>query len=105
MSLDGESFKLIIREADFNNKTVTAMSKISNTKQPIMSDSPSTAMEAPREISSFRYNKAIQHMILLRSMEVITNDEVKRLVSQLQSPDHENWTVAEECINQKFSEI
>jgi len=92
MSLDGESFKLIIREADFNNKTVTTMN-----------DSPSTAMEAPREISSFRYNKAIQHMILLRSMEVITNDEVKRLITLLHSPDHENWHVAEECIKQKLS--
>jgi len=95
MSLDGESFKLLMRAADFNNKTVTTMN-----------DSPSTAMEAmeaPREISSFRYNNAIQHMILLRSMEVITNDEVKRLVSQLQSPDDENWHVAEECIRQKLS--
>jgi len=50
------------------------------------------------EISSYRYNKAIQHMILLRSMGELDNKEVKRLISMLRSPDHENWTVAEECI-------
>jgi len=36
-------------------------------------------------------------------MEVLNNDEVKRLISQLKSPDRENWYIAEECIKQKLS--
>jgi len=82
------------------------MNKISNVKQNVkqpISMSESEVQEGPPTIASYRYNTAIQHMILLRSMEEITNDEVKRLISQLQSPDSENWHVAEECIKQKLS--
>lgn len=91
-----------IVRGSYNDKTVTAMNKISNAN-PHIRMSESTVQEALPEISTFRYNKAIQHMILLRSMEEITNDEVKRLISQLQSPDSENWHVAEQCIKQKLS--
>lgn len=80
------------------------MNKISNTKQPIMSESAESAeQEGHPSIPSYRYTMAIHEMILLRSMEVLNNDEVKRLISQLKSPDHENWTVAEECIKQKLT--
>ena len=90
MSLDGESFKLLMRAADFNNKTVTTMSE-------------SAEQEGPPSIPSYRYTMAIHEMMLLRSMEVLNNDEVKRLISQLKSPDRENWYIAEECIKQKLS--
>jgi len=76
------------------------MNKTLNTKQPTMDDA--SVQEGPPTIASYRYNLAIQHMILLRSMEEIDNKEVKRLISLLKSPDYENWTVAEECINQKL---
>jgi len=75
------------------NKTVTAMNKISNVGP--MSEA---VKEAPLQISSYRYNTAIQHMILLRSMGELDNKEVKRLISMLKSPDYENWIVAETCI-------
>ena len=59
--------------------------------------------EGPPQISSFRYTRALEHITLLRIMEEIDNNEVKRLISQLQSPDYENWTIAEECIKQKLA--
>jgi len=89
MSLDGESFKLLMRAADFNNKTVTTMNE--------------AVQEGPPSIPTYRYTLAIHEMMLLRIMEVLNNDEVKRLISQLKSPDRENWYVAEECIKQKLS--
>lgn len=54
-------------------------------------------------ISDHRYNRAMVRITLLRTMNEIDNNEVKRLISQLESPDHENWTVAEECIKQKLA--
>ena len=92
MSLSNDKV-LIVEPGTYNIKTVTTMSDQTET---------ATSQEIPR-IPRDIYNKAIQHMILLRSMEVLTNDEVKRLISQLNSPDHENWHVAEECIKQKLS--
>lgn len=62
-----------------------------------------TVQEAPRAISDYRYNRAIQHMILLRSMGEITNNEVKRLLTLLKSPDHENWNIAELAIEEKLA--
>lgn len=59
--------------------------------------------EAPARISDNRYKIAIDHITLLRAMQEIDNAEVKRLISLLHSPDHENWLVAEECIKQKLS--
>lgn len=79
------------------------MNKISNAKHPITMSESTPAQEVPSTIPSYRYNLAIHEMMLLRSMEVLNNDEVKRLISQLKSPDHENWTIAEECIKQKLS--
>ncbi len=93
---------IIVTQGIYNDKTVTSMNKILN-GNPHIRMSESTVKQGPLEISSYRYNLAIQHMILLRSMEELNNDEVKRLISQLQSPDPENWTVAEECIKQKLS--
>ena len=93
MSLDGESFKLLMRAADFNNKTVTTMSDMAEM---------ATSQEIPR-LSANRYREALGKIFLLRSMEEIDNKEVKRLISLLESPDHENWHVAEECIKQKLS--
>ena len=93
MSLDGESFKLLMRAADFNNKTVTTMSDMTEM---------ATSQEIQR-LSDNRYKIAIDHISLLRVMEEIDNAEVKRLISLLKSPDFENWFVAEECIRQKLS--
>lgn len=42
---------------------------------------------------------------LLIGMKVVTNKEAARIVMMAESPDIEDMTVAEECINQKFSEI
>ena len=42
---------------------------------------------------------------LLIGMKAITNKEAARLVMMAESPDLADMTVAEECINQKFSEI
>ena len=52
----------------------------------------------PEEISDYRYSKALRQITLLRVMEVITNDEVRRIHGLLKSPDYENWHVAEELI-------
>ena len=57
----------------------------------------------PMQISDRRYSKAFGNILLLRTMQQIDNKEIKRLISLLESPDHENWTVAEECIKQKLS--
>lgn len=53
---------------------------------------------APDEISDYRYSRALRQITLLRVMEVITNDEVRRIHGLLKSPDYENWHVAEELI-------
>lgn len=95
-----------VTQGIYNDKTVKEMNKmmnISNSPAGITVHDEPDMTKVAAEISTYRYKKAIQHMILLRSMEEITNDEVKRLISQLQSPDEENWTVAEECIKQKLS--
>jgi hypothetical protein len=42
---------------------------------------------------------------LLIGMKVLTNKEAARIVMMAESPDIADMTVAEECINQKFSEI
>lgn len=55
------------------------------------------------QISEHRYKRAIDNITLLRVMQEIDNEEVKRLISLIKSPDYENWNVAEECIKQKLS--
>ena len=84
---------LNVRPASFTNDTVYHMGN-----QPEMAVSE----EKPR-LSDNRYKIAIDHISLLRVMEEIDNAEVKRLITLLHSPDHENWHVAEECIKQKLS--
>ena len=95
---------LNVQRGSYNTNTVKTMSdmnKISNTQRPVnMSEA---VQEGPPSIPSYRYTMAIHEMMLLRSMDLLNNDEVKRLISQLKSPDHENWTVAEECIKQKLT--
>lgn len=63
------------------------------------------AMEAKAEmkISDYRYDIAMRKITLLKLMQEIDNKEVKRLINLLESPDSENWVVAEECIKQKLS--
>jgi hypothetical protein len=68
-----------------------------------MSDSQMAVSEEKPRLSDNRYKIAIDHISLLRVMEEIDNAEVKRLITLLHSPDHENWHVAEECIKQKLS--
>jgi hypothetical protein len=60
---------------------------------------PSVAMD------NVVYFKGIYKIQLLHQVGAITPKEVARLVSLLDSPDEENWHVAEECIRQKFSEL
>jgi len=55
------------------------------------------------EISSFRYDTALKRITLLRTMGEITNSEVKRIISLIESPDMENWHVAEESIKSMLS--
>ena len=62
-----------------------------------------TVQESSPRISDHRYTRAFGNILLLRSMEEIDNNEVKRLLSLLESPDYENWVVAEECIKQKLN--
>ena len=99
MSHDGYKASMLsnrllnVKPASFTKDTVTTMSDQAE---------QATSQEIPR-IPSYRYTMVIHEMTLLRSMEVLTNDEVKRLISQLKSPDPENWHVAEECIKQKLS--
>lgn len=68
-----------------------------------MSEMAQMAKEGPPEISNYRYNQAIDHITLLRVMGEVTNKEVRTLISQLKSPDPENWTMAEEAIKSKLS--
>lgn len=84
-----------VKQGIFNNKTITTMSDIA--------EMPQMDAKASIEIPSLRYKKAIQHMILLRTMGEITNDEVKSLVSLLKSSDSENWNIAELAIEKKLS--
>lgn len=56
-------------------------------------------------IDHIYYFKHIYKIQLLHQVGAITAKEVARLIGMLDSTDPENWTVAEECINQKFSEI
>ena len=63
------------------------------------------AMESqvgPPQISSYRYNKAVEEITLLRVMQEIDNKEIKRLIGMLNSTDSENWTVAEEFLKNKL---
>lgn len=83
---------LNIKQASFTRDTV----KMGEVAEKAVS-------EAPARISDNRYKIAIDHITLLRVMQEIDNAEVKRLISLLNSPDHENWLVAEECIKQKLS--
>ena len=66
-------------------------------------DMAETSMKAPSQISDYRYDKAMMKITLLKLMQEIDNKEVKRLINLLESPDGENWVVAEECIKQKLS--
>ena len=67
------------------------------------SDSPVSEMKVSSQISDYRYKRAMQNIILLRTMGEIDNSEVRRLISMLKSPDYENWTVAEETITNKLA--
>jgi len=65
--------------------------------------------ETPEKISDnkyiktiYRYDRAIVHIILLRSMAEISDAEVKRLISLLKSSDPENWQIAELAIEKKL---
>jgi hypothetical protein len=78
---------------NFNNKSVIPMSD--HTEM-------ATSQERPR-MSDYRYDKVVMKLTLLRSMNEIDNQEVKRLISLCESPDYENWVVAEECIKQKLA--
>jgi hypothetical protein len=68
-------------------------------------NAPESQLNAGGEIDNVYYFKLIYKIQLLHQVGAITPKEVARLITMLDSPDSENWTVAEECINQKFSEI
>lgn len=65
--------------------------------------SEAVSQEGPPRISDYRYDKAMTKITLLRVMQEIDNKEVKRLISLLESPDRENWTVAEEVLKNSLS--
>lgn len=54
-----------------------------------------------RERQAFVFMK----LNLLITMKVVTNKEAARIVMMTESPDLADMTVAEECINQKFTEL
>lgn len=60
-------------------------------------------LKMPVEISSFRYDRILKRITLLRVMGEITNSEVKRIISLVESPDMENWHVAEEAVKNLLS--
>lgn len=66
---------------------------ISNTKQVRL------------EMKLGHYLKFMSKIQLLTSAGKIDFKEAGRLLSMMDSKDPENWTVAEECINQKISEL
>jgi hypothetical protein len=72
---------------------------------PIFNAPPDKDFEEVRFDSAERAMYAMSKISLLHGMKKITDKEAARLVSLMDSKDEENWTVAEECINQKFSEI
>lgn len=61
-------------------------------------ETESAVMEGTPKISSHRYDLVLKKVMLLNSMGEITNKEVKRILSLVESPDSENWLVAEETI-------
>jgi hypothetical protein len=69
----------------------------------IMSSGDMAMQEGPPKLSDHRYGRALKRITLLKVMQEIDNKEVKRLINLLESPDGENWVVAEECIKQKLS--
>jgi len=75
----------------------TGLAPIYNTPQP--------DVNVNVEIDLVYYFKFIYKIQLLHQVGAITPKEVARLIGMIDSKDEENWTVAEECINQKFSEI
>ena len=75
----------------------TGLAPIYNTPQP--------DVNVNVEIDNVYYFKLIYKIQLLHQVGAITPKEVARLIGMIDSKDAENWTVAEECINQKFSEI
>jgi len=72
---------------------------------PIFNAPQDKDFEEVRFDSAERAMYAMSKISLLHGMKKITDKEAARLVSLMDSKDEENWTVAEECINQKFSEI
>lgn len=84
---------------------------VSNYIKQMMSTGIAPIYNAPIMQELERFNPAERAMYamskisLLHGMKRLTDKEAARLVSLMDSKDEENWTVAEECINQKFSEI
>ena len=92
MLLDKTNIPPGVSLVDYMKQMMTpGLAPIYNTPQP--------------EIDNVYYFKLIYKIQLLHQVGAITPKEVARLITMLDSPDSENWTVAEECINQKFSEI
>lgn len=84
---------------------------VSNYIKQMMSTGMAPIYNAPIMQELERFNPAERAMYamskisLLQGMKKLTDQEVARLVSLFDSNDEENWTVAEGCIDQKFSEL
>ena len=72
---------------------------------PIYNPPRDACFEEVRFNSAERAMYALSKISILQGMKKLTDQEIARLISMIDSNDEENWTVAEECINQKFSEI
>lgn len=73
---------------------------------PVPSDSFSRELELfDKADYEAKWSRAFRKITLLRVMGRITDKEVGRLVSLIESEDSENWLVCEECIKQKYSEL
>lgn len=82
------------------------MSKLKTMGIASIYNSPDVINTSPTvAIDNVFYFKSIYKIQLLHQVGAITAKEVARLIGMLDSKDPENWTVAEECINQKFSEL
>ncbi len=73
----------------------------SNTKQVRLEG----AIPVGTKMELGHYLKFMSKIQLLTSAGKIDFKEAGRLLSMMDSKDPENWTVAEECINQKISEL
>ena len=83
---------------DFYKHTAMGIMPIQNMPEPQIST-------IKPELDIVAYMKLMSKIQLLVSLGKIQPAEVGRLVSMLDSPDPESWTLAEGAVQQKLSEL